>query len=171
LAGHDALTKEVECGDLSEGDMALVLAASPSIQRLALQPGLYRLLSSPKNLDLLLRGQLAENLVLTGEADFVDWWWQEQVMGGKQFAAEESIARTLANRMADDLTSESSPDVAGGPADAVENLLKRRILRRTRDGRLRFDHDLLADWSRVMHLRSLGNSRPPCFSSFGSAET
>jgi hypothetical protein len=78
-------------------------------------------------------------------------------MNGKQFADEESIVRTLANRMADDLTTEVSPDVFAGPADAVENLLKTAVLRRTRDGRLRFDHDLLADWSRVMHLRSLSN--------------
>ena len=158
LAGHDALTKQVECGVLSDNDMPLVFAASPSIHRLASQPGLYRLLSSPKNLDLLLRGQLAENLVLTGEADLVDWWWHDQVMAGKRFAAEESIVRTVANQMADDLTTEVSPDVVAGPADAVENLLKKAVLRRSRDGRLRFDHDLLADWSRVMHLRSLGDS-------------
>ncbi|HWQ91086.1 MAG TPA: hypothetical protein VN673_05405, partial [Clostridia bacterium] len=158
LAGHDALTKQVECGVLSGKDMSLLFDASPSIHRLASQPGLYRLLSSPKNLDLLLRGQLAENLVLTGEADLVDWWWHDQVMAGKQFAAEESIVRTVANQMADGLTTEVSPDVVAGPADAVENLLKRAVLRRTRDGRIRFDHDLLADWSRVMHLRSLGDS-------------
>ena len=61
--------------------------------------------------------------------------------------------------MADDLTSEVAPDVIDGPAEAVETLIKNRVLRRTLDGRLRFDHDLLADWSRVMHLRSLGGAR------------
>ena len=95
---------------------------------------------------------------MAGEADLVDWWWEEQVKGGKQFAAEESIARKVSILMADDLTSEVSPDVIEGPAEAVESLIKNRVLRRTRDGRLRFDHDLLADWSRVMHLRSLGDS-------------
>jgi hypothetical protein len=79
-------------------------------------------------------------------------------MNGNQFAAEEKIARDLATKMAKELTTELSPDAAEGPAEAVETLIKKRVLRRTRDGRLRFDHDLLADWSRVMHLRSLGES-------------
>ena len=108
-------------------------------------------------LDLLLRGQLQDNLTFAGEADFVDWWWEEQVQGGRQFAAEERIARNVAIRMAHDLTTEVSPDAADGSAEPVESLIRRRVLRRTRDGRLRFDHDLLADWSRVMHLRSLGD--------------
>ena len=39
------------------------------------------MVSSPKTLDLLLRGQLQDNLNLAGEADLVDWWWDEQVKG------------------------------------------------------------------------------------------
>lgn len=157
LAGHNALSRRIEVGDLSAEDMGLVYAASPSIRRLASQSHFRRLLTSPKMLDLLLNGELEENRPLAGEADLVDWWWKEQVMGAKQFSAEESIARKLAVRMANDLTSEVSPDAAEGPSDSVETLIKRRVLRCTQDGRLRFDHDLLADWSRVMHLRSLGD--------------
>ena len=157
IPGHDALTKRVQCGDLSAEDMSLVFAASHSVRRFASQQRPTRLLSSPKMLDLLLRGQLQDNLTLAGEADFVDWWWDEQVKGGRQFAAEERIARNIAIRMAGELTTEVSPDEAEGPAESVECLIRKRVLRRTRDGRLRFDHDLLADWSRVMHLRSLGN--------------
>ncbi|MDB6121417.1 MAG: hypothetical protein JWQ71_410 [Pedosphaera sp.] len=151
------LIKRFECGDLSADDMQLVFEKSPSVRRLALQPRLRRILAFPKILDLLLSGQLQEDRPLVGEDDLVDWWWQDQVMGSKQFAAEEAIARKLATRMANELTTEVSPDVAEGPADAVESLIKRRVLRRTSDGRLRFDHDLLADWSRVMHLRTLGD--------------
>src|SRR5438093_3294810 len=121
-----------------------------------LQGHLRRVLGSVKMLDVLLSGQLAEDRTLAGEADLVEWWWNEQVRGAKQFAAEESLARLLATQMADALVTEVSPDAVKGPADAVDALIHNRVLRRTQDGRLRFDHDLLADWSRVMHLRSLG---------------
>lgn len=158
LAAHDVLSARYECGDLSREDLEVVYAASRSIHQLAVRGELRRLLRSPKVLDLLLAGQLAENLALAGEADLVDWWWVETVRGGKPIADEERAARQIAARMADDLTSEVSPDATDVPAAAIESLIKRRVLSRTPDGRLRFDHDLLADWSRVMHLRSLGDA-------------
>jgi len=157
IAGTDALTKEVRCGDLSKDDMNLVIARSPSIRRLISHSHLSRMLASPKMLDLILRGQLSDNLNWASEADLVDWWWEEQVKSGKPFAAEEKIARDVAIRMANDLVTEVSPDVPAGPSESVESLLRNRVLRRTGDGRFRFDHDLLADWTRVMHLRSLGD--------------
>ena len=49
------------------------------------------------------------------------------------------------------------PDVVAGSEAAVSSLVRNRVLRCTRDGRLSFDHDLLADWSRVKYLRSLGD--------------
>jgi hypothetical protein len=157
IAGHDALSKRVECGGLEPDDMKLASAASSSVRRLALQSRLQRILSSPKVLDLLLSAQLAEQIPIAGEADLIQWWWDEQVRQGQQFAEEEKVARNAAVKMAQALTTELSPDAIEGPATAVESLLNNRVLRRTRDGRLRFDHDLLADWSRVMHLRTLGD--------------
>jgi hypothetical protein len=158
LPGHDALSVRFECSNLSSGDLAMVYAASRSIQQLAVRGDLRRLLCSPKIIDLLLAGQLAENRAMAGEADLVDWWWDETVRGGKLIADEERAARQIAARMADDLTSEVSPDATDVPAAALETLIRKRVLSRTVDGRLRFDHDLLADWSRVMHLRSLGET-------------
>ncbi len=108
-------------------------------------------------LDVLLTGQLAENRGLAGEADLVEWWWENQVRGGKQIAAEENVARQLAIQMADDLRSELPPDSVSCAEAAASQLIQQRVLRRTRNGLLRFDHDLLADWSRVMHLKSLGD--------------
>ena len=107
-------------------------------------------------LDVLLTGQLAENRELAGEADLVEWWWKNQVQGDKQITAEERVARRLAERMAEELRSELPPDSVSGAEDAANNLIQKRVLKRTPDGLLRFDHDLLADWSRVMHLKALG---------------
>ncbi len=158
LAGQPILAERVLCGNLSNEDLAAVCQQSASIRRLSLHGHLRRILASVKVLDVLLSGQLAEETILVGEADLVEWWWEEQVRKGKHFAAEESVARLLGKHMADGLVTELSPDKIDGPADAVNSLIERGVLRRTQDGRIRFDHDLLADWSRVMHLRSLGST-------------
>jgi hypothetical protein len=156
LSGHAVLSERIECGPLSDDDFTLVRANSTSVNLLAATPALHRLLRSPKMLDVLLTGQLAENRDLAGEADLVEWWWENQVRGGKQIAAEETVARQLASTMADELCSELPPDCVTGVEEAANRLIQSRVLRRTPEGLLRFDHDLLADWSRVMHLKSLG---------------
>lgn len=157
LAGKAVLTRQAECGELSKEDFALVCATHTSVFELSRQSHLRRILRSPKMLDVLLSGQHAENRALVSEADFVEWWWEQQVRQSKAIAAEETVARQLASRMADELCTELAPDVVAGAEGAAATLIRNRVLYRTRDGRLRFNHDLLADWSRVMHLRSLGD--------------
>jgi hypothetical protein len=156
LTSHPVLAKRVECGGLAQEDFDLLCAASPSAARLAKQAQLRLLLSSPKMVDVLLTGQLAEGRSLAGEADLVEWWWEQQVRGSKPIAAEETVARQIANRMADELCSEVQPDSVTGAEEAASALIRNRVLQRTREGLLRFDHELLADWSRLMHLKALG---------------
>jgi len=157
LANHDVLVKRIECGRLSDSDFGLVLDAVPKIQQLVQQPRLRQFLRSLKMLDLLLRNESDLTRLSIGEADVIEWWWEEQVKSGKSFSGEEGIARALATHLADSLASDASPDVVAHDHEATDSLIKRQILSRTDDGRIRFDHDLLADWSRVMHLRSLGS--------------
>ena len=157
LGKHAVLTERLECGPLSDKDFKLVRSASPSVDLLAQKSELHHLLKSPKMLDVLLTGQLAENRGLAGEADLVEWWWKNQVQGGQQITTEERVARQLAERMADELRSELPPDSVSGAEGAANSLIHKRVLKLTPDGLLRFDHDLLADWSRVMHLKGLGH--------------
>ena len=157
LGGHQVLTERIEYGRLSNSDFDLVRANVSAIERLAQQPRLARFLRLPKTLDLLLRHESGLDRLFIGEPDVVEWWWDEQVKCGKDFSGEEDIARTLAIHFADALTSEASPDVVKHDHEATNSLIRRQILSRTEDGRIRFDHDLLADWARVMHLRSLGS--------------
>lgn len=161
LAGHPVLAKRLDCGPLANEDLDFVCRASSSVARLLQEPQLKRLLSSPKMLDVLLTGQLAEDRPLAGEADLVEWWWEQQVRGAKRIAAEEHVARELASRMADELCSELSPDSVAGAEAAANELIRNRVLRRTRDGLLRFEHELLADWARVMRLKGLGQQTVP----------
>lgn len=156
LADHDVLVERIECERLSDIDFKTVLDAVPTIRKLAQQPRLSRFLRSPKMLDLLLRNEPDLSRLSIGETDVMEWWWEEQVKSGKSFSGEEGIARTLATHLADSLASEASPDVVAHDHESTDSLISRQILARADDGRIRFDHDLLADWSRVMHLRSLG---------------
>ncbi len=156
LAGHASLTTKVECGPLSKEDFDLVCAASTTVAKLAAEPKLRGFLSIPKMLDVLLSGQLVENRTIAGEADLVEWWWEQQVRGNNTISAEERVARDLASLMADELRSELPADSVAGAEAAADKLIRNRVLKRTQDGLLRFEHDLLADWARVMHLRGLG---------------
>ena len=61
--------------------------------------------------------------------------------------------------MADELRSELPPDSVAGAEAAANELIRNRVLKRTQDGLLRFEHELLADWARVMHLRGLGQEK------------
>lgn len=161
LAGSAVLTKRVECGQLADEDFDHVCAASSTVAKLAQEPKLRRFLSTPKMLDVLLSGQFVENRAIAGEADLVEWWWEQQVRGPNLIATEERVARELACRMADELRSELSADCVAGAEAAANQLIRNRVLKRTQDGLLRFEHDLLADWARVMHLRGLGPEKLP----------
>src|SRR5260370_10159118 len=131
LPSHRVLEKRVECGVLAQEDFDLLCAASPSAARLAKQAQLRLLLSSPKMVDVLLTGQLAEGRPLAGEADLVEWWWEQQVRGSKPIAAEETVARQIASRMADELCSEVQPDGVIGAEEASSALIRNRLLRRS----------------------------------------
>ncbi len=158
LDGHHVFTKRIECKRLSDSDFDLVRESFPAIKKLSQQPRLNQFLRSPKMLDMLLRNEPDLTRLSIGEADVVDWWWEEQVKCGKGFSGEEGIARALAIHLADSLTSEAEPDVVAHDHEATNSLIGRQILSRTDEGRIRFDHDLLADWARVIHLRSLGSN-------------
>jgi len=150
---HAALTEELSCGEISQSDLKLVCEASPSIGRLRQLGYLNRVLRTPKMLDVLLSGEDFESRELAGEADLVTWWWKDKIQGMSTISKEETTARNLAAQMAQDLVSEVPHEAVQGHEESVGQLIDRGVLLRTREGRIRFSHDLYADWSRVMILR------------------
>jgi hypothetical protein len=146
-----------ECPELNQKDLDVVCAATPTLNRLRGDIRLQHILATPKLLDVFLLSQLSEQRDIAGEADLAEWWWKDQVRGNRSIAAEEQVAKDLAQHMADDLTSEIAPDVLVHREEATEQLVKRNVLRVTGDGRVRFEHDLFADWSRTQFLRSKGD--------------
>lgn len=156
LLGHAALTKRID-PTLSSEDFTLVCQNSPSVARLATQPHLHRLLALPKILDVLMTLELSKEQSLAGEADLVEWWWRQQVCGQQAAAVEEQVAKQFASTMADELRTELPRSAADSFEQAASTLQKRGVLRLTINGGFRFSHELFADWSRVMQLRSLGD--------------
>ena len=157
LPAHPSLVRRIE-SKLSAKDFALVCQASPSVARLATQPHLHRLLASPKILDVLMTLELTKEQSLAGEADLVEWWWRRRICDCQPSAAEEQVAKRFASTMADDLSTELPRSAADGSEVAVSALQSRGILRLRDKDRFRFSHELFADWSRVMQLRSLGQA-------------
>jgi hypothetical protein len=147
----------VEIAEFGDDEFEIVCSRQPAVARLAKQPHLVHVLKLPKMLDILLSGQLAENRLLASEADLLDWWWEQQVRGANAISSEERVARLLASRMADELCTELSPDSVADGENAANTLVRHRVLSITSEGRIRFRHDLLSDWSRVKHLLSLGD--------------
>ncbi len=160
LAGRlpSILSREaiITCNDLSEEDMSLVFSKHPQVgQIIRKSPALAPVLRNPKILDLVLRGTITENRSITDEADIANWWWDEQVKGGQAFAIEESVLSDVAERMAETFSSEVVPNSDINHVQALNNLVKTGVLRTTPEGRVRFGHDLFADWTRVRRIHPL----------------
>ena len=157
LKDHACLAKPTSVGMFSDSDFQLLCENSSTIANLSSNDKLRRFLKWPKMVDLLLRSTGGDAALNVAETDIIDWWWNEEVRSGRPFAGEEKFARHLACYLADNLTTEASPDAVSCQPESINALAKRQVLTINRDGRIRFDHDILADWSRVMHLRSLGH--------------
>jgi hypothetical protein len=154
----------VTCNDLSEDDMNLVFSKHPHIgQMIWKSPALAPVLHNPKILDLVLRGTITENCSIADEADIADWWWNEQVKGGQAFAVEESVLTDLAERMAETFSSEVVPKSDPNHVQSLNRLIKTGVLRTTPEGRVRFGHDLFADWTRVRRIHPLDTTAAAVF--------
>lgn len=159
LGGSSILRNRVKCELLAKEDLELICNSSPTVKRLFQDLKLRKLLSTPKMLDVLLSGQIIEGLPIAGEPDLVDWWWAQQVRGANNISSQERVARDLAYHMANELCTELPLDYVAGAETAADILIRNRVLQRTQDGLLRFEHDLLADWSRVIFLKGLGQDK------------
>ena len=157
LTTHDVLVKEFLCDSLSGEDMSLVCDEMPAVAKLIKEPHLKNVVTSPKILDVIARGHLTEHSDIACESDLVEWWWNDQVRGGESLSVGEKVVRNLAVSMADELTTELSSDVVSDDA-AASRLVEKHVLQINSDRRVSFKHELLADWSRAMHLRTLGDS-------------
>lgn len=147
------------CASFSDLDIEFLSAASQKIRRLASHPRLRDLIRKPQMLRVMLEVPAEhenEMQFWTSEVDIADWWWRERVCGGQVTSTEGTLARNLACKMADRLEVELPENEADGYESALNKLIKAGVLLHTRRSTLRFVHDLYTDWSRLRHLRQLG---------------
>lgn len=122
----------------------------PQLNPLLVNPKLRGIIERPRILDLLVRsteyGQVLPN-TWVGESHLIDWFWETQVLRGGEFAVSNGL-QELARRQADENELDtgfrelSASNVEAGQIIAT-GLLKER------NERFAFEHDSLADWSRL----------------------
>lgn len=148
--------KTIECPRLHEDEVALLAATNSTVASLVRQKELKGVIRSPLMLKVMLEapsgGQEATAL-WKSETDIIAWWWRDRICDGRQISPCGSLARRIAEQMADQLETELPDEVARDAEDAASALISRGVLAPTVDGRLRFTHDLYADWCRLQGLR------------------
>ncbi len=143
---------------LGPDEIRAVGAQHPNLGRILDDRRLSRIVLRPRILDLVTQEAVthatAEQWV--SEADVIDWFF-DSVVERKKGDGRRPTAVRLAARLADELSA-SIPEDEVDPADGerVAALHADRVLR-VQDGRLAFDHPLLADWSKRQHLVGRGN--------------
>jgi hypothetical protein len=143
---------------LTRDDIRMVGDRHPNLRRILADQRLRRIVLRPRVLDLVAQEAVTHAAAAqwVSEADVIDWFFESVVERKKGDGRRPTIVR-LAARLADDLAASIPEDeVDPAEADRVAALHADRILR-VLDGRLAFDHPLLADWSKRQYLVRRGN--------------
>tara|TARA_R110002073_G_scaffold154858_8_gene310097 strand:+ start:26815 stop:31980 length:5166 start_codon:yes stop_codon:yes gene_type:complete len=152
---------KVPIGDITYDDIEVVVKAFPSLRRVLLQPKLPTLYLRPVIVDALIRAaseRELESMSAVGESDLIHWIWEHRIAGtcGTNVS---NLLLELARQQADQGELETSELSLSGYSDAIDKALKASLLTRRR-GKLRFTHDLYADWARMLWLRASGREQP-----------
>ncbi len=133
-------------------DLEPVWKAFPSLEKLQFHTHLKPFLYKPKVLDLFARmlqiGRTIDPKEWVGESDLIKWFWEQEIDNHHDGLKRGAILKHIAEKIADELVTElSTTDFSSAELTIIEKLIKDRILRE-RDGKISFEHDLVADWAR-----------------------
>jgi hypothetical protein len=138
----------------------------PSLQRLILHMHLRSFLFKPKVLDLFARkiknaggafdarafSDAFSRGTKVGESHLIAWYWEQEIENQADGLTKSIMLKRIAENIADNLV----PDIpaSGFTPDelsVIQELDKDRILT-TRNDRIAFEHDIVADWARLRIL-------------------
>lgn len=143
----------VHLPQLTRDEIRSVGERHPSLGRILEDQRLRKIVLRLRVLDLVAQEAVSHAAAAqwVSEADVIDWFFDTVVERRKGDGRRPTVVR-LAARLADDLAA-SIPEDEVDPAetDRVAALHADRVLR-IQDGRLAFDHPLLADWSKRQYL-------------------
>lgn len=148
--------KAIACPGFEEGEITELALNNPSVAGIVRQKELSGVVKSPLMLKVMLEAPSSvqvETDLWKSETDIIAWWWRDRVCDGRQISTSGSLARRIAEQMADQLETELPDVIASDAEEAASALISRGILAITTDGRLRFAHDLYSDWCRLQGLR------------------
>ena len=124
----------------------------PTLRSLSLHLHLRQFVFKAKVLDLMARRISAGGTVdlqgWVGESNLISWYWGEEIEAKPDGLRRGVILKKIAEKLADNLTIEvPATDFSTDELSIIQELIRDRILK-TRNDRISFEHDLVADWTR-----------------------
>ena len=149
----------VECEAIAVEALAPVWDRFPRLRRLQFEPRVRPLLSNLKILDLVASRHAtrvdADASGWVGESGVGRWFWEAVVVSGGDALPRARFAQLLAEKQAEKLrVALPVGDFEVADLAPVDGLVRDRVCRRSGDGRIAFEHDLLGDWARTRVLMS-----------------
>lgn len=90
-----------------------------------------------------------------GESDVIQWWWNDIIKQHEHASVRSTALLQMALLLADENASEFPVSRLSTDGAVLSGLISERILTEN-EGRIRFVHDLYADWSRQRQLLAQG---------------
>jgi hypothetical protein len=153
-AGIDT-PERVEVGPLDIDECRELMGALPALKTLLATPG--SIFATPQVLSLLVQSGATIDADWVGESDALEAWWNVMCRAQPEEIRLRRVAESIARLMADCRRQEISTRDLGDSETGLLSLLTRLGILRVSDDRIRFSHDIIGDFIRSRHLRSLFN--------------
>jgi len=149
----------------TDEDLAPVWQEFPLLKNLSLQIHLRQFLFKPKVLDLFASKMQTDgafdskalndtinNCSRVGESHLISWYWEQEIRNGTDGLRKSVVLKHIAEKLADEfVTNIPSADFSSDELSVIGDLVNRRILV-SRNDKISFEHDLIADWARLRIL-------------------
>jgi hypothetical protein len=151
--------KRILVDSFSTSEALKAIMSRPSLRRLFTSPELPSLYRRPIILDALLRidcDQDISHLSAIGESHLIHWVWEHRITA-VYGTAVSNLLLALGQRQGDESELETSQSSLPEFANSIDDAMKGSLLERNRT-KVRFSHDIYADWSRMLWLLNQGSS-------------
>ncbi|EKK02394.1 hypothetical protein RBSH_02260 [Rhodopirellula baltica SH28] len=156
----DAKTwKRIVVDSFSTTEALAAIKSRPSLMRLYLSPNLPSLYRRPIILDAFLRiasEQDVSHLNAIGESHLIHWVWEHRI-SAEHGTRVSNLLLELGRRQGDESELETTQSLLPAFASPIDAAVNGSLLVRNQM-KLRFAHDIYADWSRMLWLLDQGRS-------------
>ncbi|WP_417749321.1 ATP-binding protein [Rosistilla oblonga] len=153
--------KRIVVDSFSPDEAIAAIKSRPSLMRLYLSPTLPSLYRRPIILDAFFRiasNQDLSHLDAIGESHLIHWVWEHRISA--EYGTDVSnLLLELGRRQGDESELETSQSLLPAFASSIDAAVNGSLLVR-KQMKLRFAHDIYADWSRMLWLLDQGRSLP-----------